>query len=76
MGNTVQNLVPYVLRATVPPGVTGIANGLMSNVSKKQSKVSFTYFTMAEMTGHWISLCVKCCRVVDSVPIRHTISIL
>ena len=43
MGNTVQNLVPYVLRATVPPGVTGIANGLMSNVSKKQSKVSFTY---------------------------------
>ena len=51
MGNTVQNLVPYVLRATVPPGVTGIANGLMSNVSKKQSKVSFTYFTMAEMTS-------------------------
>ena len=26
--------------------------------------------------GHWISLCVKCCRVVDSVPIKHTISIL
>ena len=51
MGNTVQNLVPYVLRATVPPGVTGIANGLMSNVSKKQLKVSFTYFTMAEMTS-------------------------
>ena len=51
MGNTVQNLVPYVLRATVPLGVTGIANGLMSNVSKKQSKVSFTYFTMAEMTS-------------------------
>ena len=51
MGNTVQNLVPYVLRATVPLGVTGIANGLMSNVSKKQSRVSFTYFTMAEMTS-------------------------
>ena len=51
MGNTVQNLVPHVLRATAPPGVTGIANGLMSNVSKKQSKVSFTYFTMAEMTS-------------------------
>ena len=26
--------------------------------------------------GHWISLCVKCCRMVDSVPIWHTISIL
>ena len=26
--------------------------------------------------GHWISLCVKCCRMVDSLPIRHTISIL
>ena len=51
MGNTVQNLVPYVLRATVPLGVTGIADGLMSNVSKKQSKVSYTYFTMAEMTS-------------------------
>ena len=25
--------------------------------------------------GHWISLCVKCCRMVDSIPIRHTISI-
>ena len=26
--------------------------------------------------GHWISLYVKCCRMVDSVPIWHTISIL
>jgi hypothetical protein len=26
--------------------------------------------------GHWVSLCVKCGRMVDSVPIRHTISIL
>ena len=26
--------------------------------------------------GHWISLYVKCCRMADSVPIWHTISIL
>ena len=26
--------------------------------------------------GHWISLYVKCCRMVDIVPIWHTISIL
>ena len=26
--------------------------------------------------GYWISLCVKCGRMVDSVPIRHTISSL
>ena len=26
--------------------------------------------------GHRVSLCVQCCRMVDSVPIRHIFSIL
>ena len=26
--------------------------------------------------GHWTSVCVKCCRMVDSVSIKHYISIL
>ena len=26
--------------------------------------------------GHWVSFCVECCRMVDSVPIRHIFSIL
>jgi hypothetical protein len=28
------------------------------------------------LQDHWVSLCMKCGRMVDSVSIRHTISIL